>query len=113
MTLGWMDALAAARRLALPDWMIGAGFVRNKVWGHLHGFTRDTVPAADIDFIYFDPTDLSKETEQQYDARLRRLFPADWQTKNQARMHKKHWRSSPYKNLEDALADWIVLLILA
>lgn len=102
-----MNVLSAARTLALPDWMIGAGFVRNKIWDYLHGFKNKTTQIPDIDLIYFDPRNLSKETEQQYDARLRGLFSANWQTKNQARMHEKHRKAQPYKNTEEALADWV------
>lgn len=102
-----MGVLRAARALVLPDWMIGAGFVRNKIWDHLHGFAHDGTTTADVDLIYFDPTDLSKETERRYDARLRGLFSANWQTKNQARMHEKHRKAQPYKNTEEALADWV------
>ena len=52
----WMiRVLGAAAALGLPDWMIGAGFVRNKVWDHLHGFANAEVRTADIDLIYFDP----------------------------------------------------------
>jgi len=27
-----MDVLRAAEKLQLPDWWIGAGFLRNKIW---------------------------------------------------------------------------------
>ena len=30
-----METLRAAQRLGLPDWWLGAGFVRNRVWDHL------------------------------------------------------------------------------
>lgn len=32
-----MEILKAVRTLELPDWIIGAGFVRNPIWDHLHG----------------------------------------------------------------------------
>ena len=44
-----MGVLRTARSLHLPDWMIGAGFVRNKVWDYLHGYENIEVPTADID----------------------------------------------------------------
>ncbi|MGI9503863.1 MAG: nucleotidyltransferase family protein, partial [Geminicoccaceae bacterium] len=43
-----MTALAAVRSLALKDGWITAGFVRNRVWDHLHGFPKPT-PLNDID----------------------------------------------------------------
>ena len=43
-----MEMLRLARRLGLPDWAIGAGFVRSLVWDHLCGFER-RMPLSDID----------------------------------------------------------------
>ena len=64
-----MKQLRAARALALPDWCIAAGFVRNRVWDHLHGISPAR-PPADIDVLYYDATDLSRETEQALEGRL-------------------------------------------
>jgi hypothetical protein len=36
-----MDILHIAEKLKLPDCMIGAGFVRNKVWDHLRGYKNE------------------------------------------------------------------------
>ena len=57
-----MDILRAARSINLPDWFIGAGFVRNPVWDFLHDFDKQT-PISDIDIVYFDPNDLSEERQ--------------------------------------------------
>jgi uncharacterized protein len=65
-----MSVIRAAGQLNLPDWMIGAGFVRNKVWDYLHGIRRPMVDTADIDLIYFDPADIREETEKAHDTRL-------------------------------------------
>ena len=51
-----MACLWAARELALPDWALGAGFVRNLIWDHLHHKAVPT-PLNDIDLIYLDKTD--------------------------------------------------------
>ncbi len=59
-----MRILRAAAALDLPEWMIGAGFVRNKVWDHLHGFANAEVQTADIDLIYFDPVDVRRARER-------------------------------------------------
>ena len=69
-----MKQLRAARTLGLPDWCIAAGFVRNRVWDHLHGISPPREPA-DIDVLYYDAADLSKETEQALEARLSALVP--------------------------------------
>ena len=82
-----MKQLHAVRTLGLPDWCIAAGFVRNRVWDHLHGISPSR-PPPDIDVIYFDAADISKEREAEYEARLGELEPgAPWQVRNQARMH--------------------------
>jgi hypothetical protein len=100
-----MKQLRAARTLGLPDWCIAAGFVRNRVWDHLHGISPPR-PAADIDVLYYDTTDLSKETEQALEARLSALEPAPWQVRNQARMHV--WKQLPqHKSTADSMIYWL------
>jgi len=97
-------ALRAARMLALPQWMLAAGFVRNLVWDRLHGFVA--TPFTDIDVIYFDPADLSRETENRYEAELRILAPEyPWSVKNQARMHLRNG-DKPYLSSLDAMSYW-------
>jgi len=82
-----MEQLRAVRRLGLPDWCIAAGFVRNRVWDHLHGISPPR-PTADIDVLYFDASDLSKDREYELEDRLDDLLPGQpWQVRNQARMH--------------------------
>lgn len=100
-----MEQLRAARTLALPDWCIAAGFVRNRVWDHLHGISPPR-PPADIDVLYYDPADLSKETEQTFEARLESLLPAPWQVRNQARMHL--WKGLPqHTSTSDSMIYWL------
>ncbi|ABV36079.1 protein of unknown function DUF925 [Shewanella sediminis HAW-EB3] len=97
-------ALLAANELALPQWMLAAGFVRNLAWDRLHGLSVS--PFTDIDVIYFDPTDLSREAERRYEAKLRDLVPEyPWSVKNQARMHLKNGDKS-YSSTLDAMGYW-------
>ena len=100
-----MSILRTARSLNLPDWIIGAGFVRNKVWDHLHGYTERT-PLADIDLIYFDPAHIDELQEKEYDKKLHQLIDVQWSTKNQARMHVING-NTPFTSAEDGLAHWI------
>jgi len=65
-----MDALRAAREVDAPEWLIGAGAIRTAVWDHLHGFDQAT-ELADVDLVFFDPDDLSRERDEQVEARLR------------------------------------------
>ena len=101
-----MEQLRAARALALPDWCIAAGFVRNRVWDHLHGIVPARLPV-DIDVIYYDADDLSKEREGEYEAALDRLLPGlPWQVRNQARMHV--WKGLPqHRDTADAMIHWL------
>lgn len=101
-----MDTLRAVRDLGLPDWAIGAGFVRNAVWDRLHDFEHLT-PLNDIDVLYFDPGDTSAETEAALEARLHEARPErPWSLRNQARMHRRNG-DTPYENTEDALRFWL------
>ena len=100
-----MKQLRAARTLALPDWCIAAGFVRNRVWDHLHGISPPREPA-DIDVLYYDAADLSKETEQALEARLSALEPAPWQIRNQARMHVRK-ELPQHKSTADSMTYWL------
>lgn len=101
-----MDTLRAVRDLGLPDWAIGAGFVRNRVWDRLHDYPHAT-PLNDIDVLYFDPTDATPEAEAAVEARLAEVRPGrPWSVHNQARMHARNG-DQPYNNTEDALAFWL------
>jgi hypothetical protein len=100
-----MKQLRAARTLGLPDWCIAAGFVRNRVWDHLHGIAPPRSPP-DIDVLYYDAADLSKETEQALEARLGALEPAPWQIRNQARMHV--WKGVPqHRDTAHSMTYWL------
>jgi len=100
-----MKVLATVESLDLPDWWIGAGFVRNKVWDHLHDFNHST-PLSDIDVIYFNAEDREESTEKDLEDELQKLFPGlPWSVKNQARMHVVNG-DEPYLSSIDALARW-------
>lgn len=98
--------LRAVRSLALSDWCIAAGFVRNRVWDHLHGISPSREPA-DIDVLYYDAADLSKERETEAEKRLGALLPGlPWQVRNQARMHV--WKHLPqHRDTADAMVYWL------
>ncbi|WP_299013148.1 nucleotidyltransferase family protein [uncultured Photobacterium sp.] len=101
-----MDCLRAARELNLPDWYLGAGFLRNAIWDHLHGKEQMT-PLNDIDFVYFDTKHVCLKTEQQIEAQLQQCFPVvSWEVRNQARMHVKHGHQ-PYSDTVAAISQWI------
>ena len=100
-----MAALRAVRTLALPDWAIGAGFIRSAVWDHLSGLPVS--PVDDIDVLYFDPADLTWAPEEHAETALSRLAPGlPWSVRNQARMHLRK-NDAPYRSTEDAMHYWL------
>lgn len=104
-------ALTAVGRLGLESWAVGAGAVRNLVWDHLHGYATPS-HLADLDVAYFDPQDLTAESE----ARLRATLVADcpdlpWEVTNQASVHLWYAQAFGYAvpaltSLEAAIATW-------
>ncbi|MBS0546612.1 MAG: nucleotidyltransferase family protein [Proteobacteria bacterium] len=102
-----MKQLRAARALALPDWCIAAGFVRNRVWDHLHGISPPRQPP-DVDVLFFDPSDVSKEREAAYETRLDQMISGvSWEVRNQARMHLRKKTVAPHRDTADAMTFWL------
>jgi hypothetical protein len=97
--------LALVRSLGLPDCWVGAGFVRNAVWDHLHGRTPSSLPA-DVDVLWFDPKQADPSEDEKLEAMLRANDPSvRWSVKNQARMHTRNG-DSPYASATDAMRFW-------
>lgn len=102
-----MKQLRCARALGLPDWCIAAGFVRNRVWDHLHGIWPPR-PSPDIDVLFFDKGDISKERETRYEARLAEMYPGvSWEVRNQARMHLVLKNEAPHRDTAHAMTYWL------
>ncbi len=100
-----MACLESAKLLGLKDWYIGAGFVRNAIWDHLHNKSQST-PLNDVDLVYFDSSDTSLTTEKSLEAQLQsHLAEVKWQVRNQARMHLKH-NHQPYRDTSHAISHW-------
>ncbi len=106
-----MEVLRTVRALALPDWVVGSGVIRNLVWDHLHGFTERT-ELRDVDVAYFDPTELSRSRDRAVEAELTRRMPSvPWEVTNQAGVHL--WYEARFgepiaaaASIEDALGTW-------
>ena len=97
--------LALVRSLDLPDCWIGAGFVRNAVWDHLHG-RPPAAPPGDVDVAWFDPGRAHPSEDKALEAALRGLEPGvNWSVKNQARMHLRNG-DAPYASAVDAMRYW-------
>ena len=99
-----MSTLRTAELLNLKDWIIGAGFVRNKVWNHLHGFTM-TDDTADIDLVYFDPEGNTYTEDQLLSEKLSMQTGQTWEIVNEYYAHT--WNNLlPFSSTEDAIAHW-------
>jgi len=100
------SVLCAVRGLGLPDWAVGAGFVRNAVWDRLHGYDAPT-PLDDVDVLFFDPADTTRALEVALERRLAAALPGvPWSVRNQARMHHRNG-DPPYADTEDAMRHWL------
>lgn len=99
------SALQEAAKLALPQWCIAAGFVRNLVWDQLHNYAVSTA-LNDLDLVYYDPKNLDKQRDLRIEKHLHDLTGQPWSVKNQARMHLKHG-DCPYQSCADAISYWV------
>jgi hypothetical protein len=100
-----MQVLHAAEELDLPDWWIGAGFLRNKVWNTIEG--NNSHSNSDVDLVYFNSEDIQPETDWSYDEMMSQDYPiADWEIRNQARMHTKN-NFEPYISTADGISNWV------
>ncbi len=98
-------ALELVAALNLPEGCIGAGFIRNMVWDHLHGRTSDC-RAADIDVLYFDAACRDPQRERRLEAALAAQAAGyRWSVRNQARMHRRNG-DRPYSSVADAMRHW-------
>lgn len=100
-----LACLKAVRALELPQGYIGAGFLRNAIWDHLHNKPSPT-HLNDIDVIYFSKV-TPKQEDKVLQARLADAIPSvNWQVKNQAHMHLKHGHDA-YSSCEHAISYWV------
>lgn len=100
-----MEALYAVRELNLNDGWIGAGFVRDAVWDHLHGYGQRLI-SGDVDVVWFDSEHCNPAHDSYLEEKLNQhasMF--NWSVKNQARMHQRNG-NGPYLSTENALLYW-------
>lgn len=101
-----MNVLHEAEKLNLPEWMIGAGFLRNKVWDYLHGIRRDVADTNDIDLVYLDKENISEENDYTLSDKMSGTLGLRWEIKNQAYMHIRH-NHEPYKSTAEGISHWV------
>ena len=106
-----MAILEAARLVNPPEWLIGAGVIRDVVWDRLHEYTTPT-PHRDIDVGFFDPFDLSPARDLEVEAELCYRYPGvPWDAKNQAAVHLWYERrfgrpAEPFHSAQEAVATF-------
>jgi uncharacterized protein len=106
-----MRVLETVRLCDPPDWLVGAGVIRNVVWDYLHGF-REPTPIADVDVIFFDASDLSSERDQEVQEQLVTLLAdVPWEATNQAAVHLWYedvfgFPVAPFRSSEEAVSTW-------
>lgn len=95
----------------LPDAWIGAGILRDLVWGHRHdGF--DPAAVRDIDVAFFDPGELSRRRDDTAQQHLRSMADLPWEATNQAAVHTwyaEHFHEdpvAPLASVHGAVATW-------
>lgn len=102
---GRMRMLRLVQALGLPDCWIGAGFVRNAVWDHLHGLPP-LLATGDVDVVWFDRDRASSDEDRRIEDTLASAAPGiAWSATNQARIHGRNG-DPPYVSTEDALRHW-------
>jgi hypothetical protein len=106
-----MRALRAARTVDPPDWLIGSGVIRDRVWDHLHGFAQPT-PSKDVDLAFFDPSSLGSERERSVQRAVTAQAPdISWDVTNQAGVHLWYpkvfgLQVPPLASSADGVATW-------
>lgn len=100
-----METLRTVATLGLPEWWVGAGFVRNRVWDAVSG-NRQVWAVRDVDVAYFDPDRAEEALDYQLEAKAGNTMPGvPWEIRNQARMHLRNGDEA-YTSTMDAIARW-------
>ncbi|MGI5214374.1 nucleotidyltransferase family protein [Plantactinospora sp. CA-290183] len=110
----WLTrVLATVRDSGLPDAWVGAGAIRDLVWGEFYGSGFDPGGVRDVDVVFFDPDDLGRDRDALATARLHESWPqVPWEARNQAAVHV--WYAGkfggrpvePLLSIADAVATW-------
>ncbi|MEH1026726.1 nucleotidyltransferase family protein [Micromonospora profundi] len=106
-------ALGVVRDSGLPDAWIGAGAIRDLVWGERYGDGFDPSSVRDVDVVFLDVADLSRDNDDRATRRLVTAWPEPpWEAKNQAAVHTWYPAKfgggpvTPLRTIADAVATW-------
>jgi uncharacterized protein len=105
--------LRCVRAERIPDAWVGAGALRDLVWGELFGPGFQPGDVRDVDVAFFDPGDLSKGNDDRVTGGLAGRCPGvPWEARNQAAVHTWYARKfggdppEPLTSIEDAIGTW-------
>lgn len=108
-----MRVLATVRDERIPDAWVGAGAIRDLVWGELYGSGFRPADVRDVDVPFFDPDDLTRANDDRVTERLHKRWPqVPWEAKNQAAVHTWYARKfggdpvPPLTSIADAVGTW-------
>ncbi|GLY99825.1 nucleotidyltransferase family protein [Actinoplanes sp. NBRC 103695] len=108
-----MEVLTTVRHSGLPDAWVGAGALRDLVWGQLYGHGFNPAGVHDVDVAFWDPARLDWERNDEATAELTRFAPGlPWEARNQAAVHTWfHHRfggnpATPFTSIAEAVASW-------
>jgi hypothetical protein len=107
------NILERSEQLNIPNWYFGAGCLAQTIWNLKSGYQFNEF-ISDVDWVYFDANDLSKEAEVRTELLVRNHFkdiPLKFDVKNQARVHiwykeKFGYEISPYTSIHAAIETW-------
>lgn len=89
VSCSWLlNVLTTVREACLPDAWVGAGVLRDLVWGQRYGAGFNPRDVRDVDVAFFDANDLTPGSDVAATELLRRHDPAvPWEATNQAAVH--------------------------
>lgn len=102
--------LELLKEINLPSWYLAGGSIPQIAWNYYHGFELN-YEILDLDIVYFDKSDLLKETEQENEKRIREKYPdcpVKLEVVNEARTNLWYEQDfgrkiEPYTCTEDAI----------
>ena len=107
-----VGVLETAREVGPPDWWIAGGVLRDVVWEQRFGGAAAEIATKDVDVVFFDRRDLSRDRDELVESELVQRKPdVAWDAKNQAAVHL--WypdrfgvRVPPFGSVPEAVATW-------
>jgi len=108
-----LRVLETVRDEQIPAAWVGAGVLRDLVWGERYGFGFSPGQVRDVDVAFFDPHDLGRANDDRVTEQLHRRSPhVPWEARNQAAVHT--WYAgkfgggpvAPLTSIHNAVATW-------